>query len=394
MRAPEELKEKKEMRRRALPFARQGELLRNSADLSRSIESFDQAIAQDPDYAWAYAHRGAVRAALGCLRRPAGADPATTPPGALDDLEHAIKLRGGNYHWAQVQTGEAYRNYVRHNLATLRAQNRFDEIRTCLQKALDAFDVALDPQVTPQPSDGWALAHRGATHTLWYVIFRNVQGEPTPEARQHAARGLADFTQANALVPHYAWALSFQAFLLTLIGQDHDHGGVLSELTATAAYLKARELLRLAYEADTQHRLPIQRALAELYNYEQKYAESVQQGWLALQADPEDYTSRYLVAVGMKKQKHPLADALVDVSRQELLNVMTRAKVMLLGLDHAQGRVGVENVLEVLELLKKHPSLEAVTHFTQESTLEELRKEFGALLGKHLPDIFTFKATP
>lgn len=133
---------------------------------AKSLTELEQMLNQNPNDAWALAHRGEVYCLAGDYRK------------ALVDLDRALALKP-NYGWAFGQRGEAYR------------------LLGSYASALADFDRA----VTLQPDSLWTLAHRGALYRLMRCYDK----------------AIADLNAVIERKPDYAWALIYRAETHTLV---------------------------------------------------------------------------------------------------------------------------------------------------------------------------------
>ena len=156
-------------------LAQLGETHRLMQEYELALKIFEEVIIQDDKYAWAYAHRGAVKREL-LKYNP-----------AKDDFDKAISLSGGEeqsqYSWAFAQRGELH--VVRKDFPT----------------AVDDFTKAISLSGGEEQSQyAWAFAHRGVAHLN--------RGEGCYDL------AIKDFKKATDLNPEYAWAYAY-------LGQTH-----------------------------------------------------------------------------------------------------------------------------------------------------------------------------
>ncbi|KYF76002.1 hypothetical protein BE11_03425 [Sorangium cellulosum] len=107
------------------------------AEMDASIAAFTDAIQEDPNSAWAYAHRGAVATLAHWLGARTGVDPERVQryaESAWSDLDAALRLNGA-YKWALVFRGI---------LLTIRGSNTPDEVerRALFARAAASIEAA------------------------------------------------------------------------------------------------------------------------------------------------------------------------------------------------------------------------------------------------------------
>jgi len=314
--------------------ARQGESLRLSGNYSQAIACFDRAIALKPDYSWAYAHRGAARGALGAFLA------------AHEDFALAQQHRGGPYPWLLAQQGEVFRQQARALVSTDCAEGlKFAGM------AIAAFTAA--HEVTPD--DPWALAHRGATHTLLYWVDVHKDSD---QARADFEAADADFTEACRLNPSYGWAFAFRAFLVGLDGQ--------LDLSA--------KLIGEAQMKGLDRPLTILRVMMQLAIYRNDsvgFESAVGYAWQTLQLDSEDSFARYYVANGLKALGSPEADAAIRRARLALHDTQALLLAMMGGLDCMEGKLELA-AGKAADLLA-HRNLEALAMIERDPAWRPLR---------------------
>jgi len=135
----------------------------NLANLNRDIK-------QNPDNAWALAHRGETYRLMERYQE------------ALMDFNRCIEL-DSTYAWAIARRGETYR------------------LMEDYDKALADFSRAIELT----PTYAWAIAHRGATYRFMGKCYYD--------------KALADFNRAIELTPTYAWALAYRALIHELLNR-------------------------------------------------------------------------------------------------------------------------------------------------------------------------------
>lgn len=342
---------------------RQGEQRRISGDYTGAIEAFDAVLAQAPDNTWTLAHRGAAKSAMGLLQQRKGEPNA--PTGAIEDLERALELKGGQYAWARAQLGEAYRCVARDNFPLLMKRERYDELLALTEKAELSFTHVLSDE--SHQDDAWALAHRGAARALIYVVQLH-KAQQQGSRRASSGEGYdvlaeQDFQQAISLNPGYSWALASYGFLLTLKKQ----------------FSAARGLADRAAATDTFHRLHIARTMAQLSYYEEQYDRAITEASEAVRANPEDFLARYILAASMvQRDDTPLAHAFLETSRRQLLEVRSLVNYLLASVDRHAGLL--QGGSGPLEDARKHPALESIGLFEVDPVWADTRTETPRLL--------------
>lgn len=317
-------------------LAQRGETLFSNGLLHQSIASFTAAIDKSggeagSTYAWAFAHRGVARYALGDLA------------GAVTDFTRALTLRP-EYAWAEAHLGEAYRMLATRAVAR---RGQLGGSQDDLQKAI----AHLNKAVAGMPESAWAYAHRGAAFTLAYWIQANSEG------KDWALLAHADLKQAVALNPGYAWAHAFRAFLYTLQDATDD----------------AREMLAVAMLADVNQRLAVRRAMAELYSFDREYDQSLTSGYQQLQIDPEDFYARYYVAVALKQLGDKNAGAAIEASRVQLRDLQSRLTLLLGGLDGLEGNQ--DGARAALARIAEYPEMDTLAILRRDTAWDALRED-------------------
>jgi tetratricopeptide (TPR) repeat protein len=318
----------------AMAIAMQGESYRGRGNISAALTNLSAAIAfcdehghHDAAYGWMRAHRGAAWGELSALDN------------ANADFDVALQHRPENP-WIYAQRGEAYRVYIRDMLGRLKDSTAHDAkvtmpaLQEYLGEALAAFDASLEKR-----ESAWTYAHRGATHSL--AFWLSTWTDP-PTRIRHGGLAIGDFTRATTLNRTYPWALAFHAFQLSLM---NDFEG-------------ARQKLGEALLADVGGRLVVLRGMTELYVYKGEWAQAVQNGWLALQKDPEDTIARYFLTEAMAQTKAEGWRAAVDNCRSQLLRMHSLLHGMLGGLAILEGKM--EEAKEMVEEIIEHPDLETI----------------------------------
>ncbi|KYF74052.1 hypothetical protein BE17_21035 [Sorangium cellulosum] len=298
-------------------LAQQGEVHRRNGEYTAAIQCFTDALAIDDEYAWAYAHRGAARAAIDDWER------------CCEDFDTALKLQPG-YGWAVGQWAEAFRTHAIYNMSG----QSWEELHSLVNRSIELFDTA----ISLSPGSAWTFAHRGAAYTFkyWLEIMPKLAPKlgisaahaalsTTSSGKSAPERARESFDRACQINRRYPWAHAFKAILLGLVA---------SERQGTAEdYDEACHALLAALLLDVNHRLVLDRPLATILHRAGDFARSVAIGTSGLQKDPEDIVSRYLVAVGLKRLGDPLAPAVIQQTRRLLEFARSEIQVMLLGLD-------------------------------------------------------------
>ncbi|WP_437330862.1 tetratricopeptide repeat protein [Sorangium sp. So ce381] len=304
-------------RTKLISLAQQGEVHRTNGNYTTAVQCFTDALAIDGKYAWAYAHRGAARAAIDDWAN------------CCKDFETALNLQPG-YGWAVGHWAEAFRTHAIYNMSG----QSWEELHSLVDRSIELFDTA----ITLSPGSAWTFAHRGAAYTFKYWLDMMPKLAPklgldaTHAARRTASPGESaaerareSFDKACQLNRRYAWAHAFKAILLGLVAGEKQ--GTAEDLD------EARQTLLEALLFDVNQRLVLDRPLATLLHRAGDFAGSVAVGTSGLQKDPEDIVSRYLVTVGLKRLGDPLAPAVIQQTRRLLEFARSEIQVMLLGLD-------------------------------------------------------------
>ncbi|WP_437693960.1 tetratricopeptide repeat protein [Sorangium sp. So ce176] len=214
----EEGEVRKEKRKQSKSLAQEGEVRRKNGQYTDAIRRFTEALEIDGEYAWAYAHRGAARAALDDW------EPCCA------DFQKAVELKP-DYGWAYARWGEAHRIHASHRLGRADTPPDWREQHAIIDRGIELLERAAELS----PGSAWTFAHRGATYTYKYwleVMPRLVPAleldngpTPAPEARSSkgndaAARALQDLDKARELNPRYAWVCAFKTCVLALIARE------------------------------------------------------------------------------------------------------------------------------------------------------------------------------
>ncbi|MGK3983963.1 hypothetical protein WME99_13050 [Sorangium sp. So ce136] len=323
-------------------LAQQGEVHRTNGEYTSAIQCFTNALAIDGKYAWAYAHRGAARAAIDDWKC------------CCEDFETALELQP-EYGWAVGHWAEAFRTHAIYNMSG----QSWQEQHSLVDRSIELFDTA----ITLSPGSAWTFAHRGAAYTFQYWLdmmpklapmlgLNAAHVAPRKASSGTSAAELAreSFDSACRLNRRYAWAHAFKAILLGLVA---------SEKQGTPKdFEEARQTLLEALLFDVNKRLVLDRPLATLLHSAGHFEQSVAVGTSGLQKDPEDIVSRYLVAVGRKQLGDPHAPALIQQTRRVLEFARSEIQVMLLGLNLLDKPGSEGAVLETLS--RERLSVEAI----------------------------------
>ncbi|WP_438021212.1 tetratricopeptide repeat protein [Sorangium sp. So ce315] len=323
-------------------LAQQGEVHRTNGEYTAAIQCFTEAIAIDGTYAWAYAHRGAARAAIDDWEH------------CCNDFETALNLQP-RYGWAVGHWAEAFRTHAIYNMSG----QSWDEQHSLVDRSIELFDTA----ITLSPGSAWTFAHRGAAYTFRYWLELMPKLAPrlnldaaraapntTSSGKITAERARESFDRACEINRRYAWAHAFKAILLGLVAS--------AKQGTPKDFEEARNTLLQALLLDVNQRLVLDRPLATLLHSAGHFEQSVAVGTSGLQKDPEDIVSRYLVAVGRKRLGDPHAPALIQQTRRALEFARSEIQVMLLGLDLIDKPGSEGTVLETL--LQERLSVEAI----------------------------------
>ncbi|MDI1449275.1 hypothetical protein [Polyangium sp. 6x1] len=325
-----------EMMEKEAPSPQQAEMLRTSGLYSNAVDCFTAWLENNKNDAWSIAHRGAARAALGDHQ------------GAIADLDLALEMRKGYYPWAHAQKGEAHRIYVRDIIPWV--EENLSRLEGEINKSLASFAEAI------KQSSGyaWAYAHKGAMHAVASFIYKRFPAA-TGDWENHFNEGSRCFRRATELNGAYAWAIAFHA-LLHATNQDFD---------------KAQELMGLAVQRNVNHDLHHHRAMAELLYYGGRYQESLVQGWLTRQLDPEDILVLYFVAQSLFQSKSPNAKAASDLALDRLWTLLNINVLMISGLYYARGES--KEAADMIRLLLGKQNMETLFIAHSDPVWEDVR---------------------
>ncbi|HTN84301.1 MAG TPA: hypothetical protein VL242_11465 [Sorangium sp.] len=355
----DEGEDRNEKRKQSKRLAQEGEARRKNGQHTDAIRLFTQALELDGEYAWAYAHRGAARAALDDW------EPCCA------DFKKAVELKP-DYGWAYARWGEAHRTHASHRLGRTDTPPDWLEQHAIVDRGIELLERAAELS----PGSAWTFAHRGAAYTYKYwleVMPRLLPAleldngpTPAPVARSSkgshaAARALQDLDKARALNPRYAWVCAFKACVLALIAREQPD--------MTPGLLEARDCMLDALALDADKRLPIHAAAAKLLSCAGTFRESIASAFRATEKNPADVFSRYFIAVGLKHLNDPLAPVVIDHTRKVLESTRSEIDTMLRGLDVLEGR----EVGRSIASMRNNLSVEAIALVAFDPTWRDLR---------------------
>ncbi|WP_437494292.1 tetratricopeptide repeat protein [Sorangium sp. So ce1014] len=335
-------------------LAQQGEVHRRNGEYTAAIQLFTEAIAIDSEYAWAYAHRGAARAAIDDWKR------------CCEDFEAALKLKP-DYGWAYARWGEAHRMHASYRLGRADTPPDWREQHAVIDRGIELLERAAELS----PGSAWTFAHRGAAYMYKYwlevmprlVPALELDNRPAPEAQSGsdaASRALRDLDKASELNPRYAWVFAFKACVLALIAREQPD--------MKPGLLEAHDCLLKSLALDVDKRLPVHRAAAKALSSAGTFRESVAAGLNGVAKDPSDVFSRYFIAVGLKHLDDPLAPVVIEHTRKVLESTKSEIDTMLHGLDVLEGRVGGMSIVSE----RNNLSVEAIALVAFDPTWNEL----------------------
>jgi hypothetical protein len=313
------------------------------------------------------------------MRRSAARAAVNDIAGAADDLSRARALiPGGNRgqrKWAAARLGEGIRQSIRD--AALAPDAGMPEVEVLLN-AMDAAMAAFTEALQLDPDCAWAHAHRGAVAVLAHWLGARFGLEPG-RVRHYAESARDDLDMAVRLNGTYAWAMVFQAILLTVMGANTPVEAARHELFA-----QATGRVQEAERADKG--LVMRLAPVELALYARDYHRVVEQGWAQLASNPDNTITRYCVAVALKQLSagHETADASVEQVRRttaatvmeqvrkEMLAKRSRNCAMLGGLAMLEGRFEVAAAMlgDVLE----YPDMDTLVFISCDPAWEPARQ--------------------
>ncbi|WP_437842119.1 tetratricopeptide repeat protein [Sorangium sp. So ce1153] len=355
----DEGEDRNEKRKQSKRLAQEGEARRKNGQHTDAIRLFTEALELDGEYAWAYAHRGAARAALDDW------EPCCA------DFKKAVELKP-DYGWAYARWGEAHRTHASHRLGRTDTPPDWLEQHAIIDRGIELLERAAELS----PGSAWTFAHRGAAYTYKYwleVMPRLLPAleldngpTPAPVARSSrgshaAARALQDLDKARALNPRYAWVCAFKACVLALIAREQPD--------MTPGLLEARDCMLDALALDADKRLPIHAAAAKLLSCAGTFRESIASAFRATEKNPADVFSRYFIAVGLKHLNDPLAPVVIDHTRKVLESTRSEIDTMLRGLDVLEGR----EVGRSIASMRNNLSVEAIALVAFDPTWRDLR---------------------
>ncbi|WP_437564545.1 tetratricopeptide repeat protein [Sorangium sp. So ce542] len=357
MEEAEEDDDRRARREQSRRLAHEGEACRKNRQYTDAIRLFTEALEIDGAYAWAYAHRGAARAALDDW------EPCCA------DFRKAVELKP-DYGWAYARWGEAHRMNASYRLGRADTPPDWREQHALIDRGIELLERAAELS----PGSAWTFAHRGAAYTYKYwlevmprlVPALELDGGPAPEARgarggDVAARALQDLDRARELDPGYAWVAAFKACVLALIAREQPD--------MTPGLLEARDCMLDALALDVDERLPIHAAAAKLMSCAGTFRESVASALRAVERNPADVFSRYFVAAGLKHMNDPLAPVVIEHTRKVLESTRSEIDTMLRGLDVLEGRESGRSIVS----RRNNLSVEAIALVAFDPTWSDLR---------------------
>jgi tetratricopeptide (TPR) repeat protein len=213
----------------------------------------------------------------------------------LTDLNEKIEQNPTDA-WAIAHRGETYK------------------LMQCYPEALTNFNQAIEMK----PNYSWAIAHRGETYYLLKEYWRAIEDftqaiELDPKySRAIAYRGvsyfrlgqeyypqaIADLNIAIELKPDYAWALAYRCFIYELMGR---YAQGLVDFDRTVAL-------------DPTIFNPWRSKRGMILTYLRDYTQAIEWGNKALQANPDDYLAYYCIAVA-KTRSQGLIESQPDIDR-------------------------------------------------------------------------------
>ncbi|KYF70920.1 tetratricopeptide repeat protein [Sorangium cellulosum] len=359
-------------------LAQDGEVRRLNGEYTKAIECFTQALAIHGGYAWAYAHRGAARAAIDDWDQ------------SCEDFGKALDLRH-DYGWAYAHWADAHRSHAIYRLGTADTLAEWREQHALIDSALAYFDEA----ARLSPGSAWTFAHQGAAYTYkyWLEVMprllpmlalddgrapspagagaapRGLPG-PRPASAVPAARrvdaaalGLESFETACRLNPRYAWAFAFKACLLALIARELPEDEMLRKLD------EARACLLNGLMLDVNRRLLVDAPVAKLMSCAGNFPLSVATGISGIEKNPGDLVSRYFIAVGLKHMNDPHANTVIEQTRKILISARRDIDLMLDGLAVLDGTKSLDSVTNLHERM----TVESIALLAFDPTWRELR---------------------
>ncbi|MGK4004043.1 hypothetical protein WMF31_15525 [Sorangium sp. So ce1036] len=370
----------------AAELATLAETMRQEGNYSGAIAHFDAATTKNPEYWWAYAHRGAARAALGDF------------DGAHDDLFNKDVIafyRERNWRWLCAQQGELYRLWAMASTSTLEesnARSSHNLLRSGLavapwhqltSKAIALFTKALEctSPDCPEPrcsaceshktkriknNNPWMLAHRGATYAMRCWIMNDLLStleihdtHTTKTFKSDHRNAIDDLSAAAQCNPTYGWAYLFLAVIHSIPDELPDRSNnTLNQHhnSMPLSHDKSLQYIGKAQLSGLNRDLTMVRLMMELSIYTggqsarllrqrtahadhvakheavQTLREGVRYAWQALQMENDDTLARYFVANGL----HELAELdniNLEISENPTLKAaLKRARVAVEGM--------------------------------------------------------------
>jgi tetratricopeptide (TPR) repeat protein len=371
-----------EDRRRVEECAQRGHAHWKQGNYSAAIEWFSRALSEDPKDAWVLMRRGAARAAI---------DDVT---GAADDLNRAGAMVPGDAgssqrRWGAAQLGEAIRASIRD--AALAPDASAAEVEAMLAK-MGASIAAFTEALSENPKDAWAYAHRGAVSMLARWLGARFGVDPA-RVRRYAESARSDLDRAMGLQDSYAWAMVFQAVLLTVMASNEP-----DEAARRALFAQATALVEAAGRANEG--FPVLRPLTEIAMYNHEWDKAIELGWAQIAKDPDDLITRYCVAWALtriaekndagdpavEEARRASAEAFVEQTRKSLLAKRSRICAMLGGLSMLEGRY--EAAAAMLDDVLEYPDMDTLVFMQCEPAWAKVREpESGSVSDPRLRSV-------
>jgi len=279
-----------------------------------ALGMMDPELARDPDGSsalpnWCRAHLAASLGALGLARE------------AESDF-YRVLANNPEYAWAWAQRGESRRIDLRDRLSGSRKnKGAFDELS---QQAYQDFSEA----IRLKPEYAWALAHRGALTLLvyWYYTTHTISLTELPElflgtdAASTGNFGDRFRTQVNQdlewalrLEPVYPWAKLFQGLAQNLFD---DHVGSRTTLTNVLTF-------------GTNNNIPVLVSLAMSHIYSGDLASASVIADQILRLDSENPTGQFVRAKVLEGSQGPIEREVFNSFKARLTVTRDRIDAML-----------------------------------------------------------------
>ncbi|MGK3993468.1 tetratricopeptide repeat protein [Sorangium sp. So ce1024] len=371
---------------RLLKLAQEGETRRLNGEYTKAIECFTQALAIHGRCAWAYAHRGAARAAIDDWDE------------SCRDFSKALDLKS-EYGWAYAHWADAHRSHAIYRLPAM--TDTADMAATLAEwreqhALIDSALVYFGEAARLSPGSAWTFAHQGAAYTYkyWLEVMprllpmlgidgghvpnptgahaaprglprpKPASAVPTPPQVDAAALGLESFDTACRLNPRYAWAFAFKACLLALIARELPEDQMRRKLD------EARACLLDGLMLDVNRRLLVDAPVAKLMSCAGNFPLSIAAGISGVEKNPADLISRYFIAVGLKHMDDPHASTVIEQTRKILRSTRREIDMMLDGLAVLDGSMSLESMMTILH---KRMSVESIALLAFDPTWRDLR---------------------